>query len=56
MSKTKETTLHINSILPSIKNQIKRFAKEDDRSLEKEVVYILKDYIERRKGIITNDN
>lgn len=52
MSKVKEQTLHINSISTIIKNQLKKLAKGNKRSLEKQVVFILEDYVEKRKGSI----
>lgn len=50
MAKTKEQSLHINSISIALKNELKKIAKRDERSLEKQVVYILKDYVEKRKN------
>lgn len=50
MPKVKEQSLHINSIPIGLKNQLKKLAKANARSLEKQVVHVLKEYIEQKKG------
>ena len=48
MATPKVEAVHLNAVPTVLKNKLKRFAKEDQRSLEKQIVFILSEYVAKR--------
>ena len=42
----KEESLHVNKIPTSLKNKLKKIAEKEERSLEKQVVFALKEFVD----------